>query len=300
MSKNQKLELPKAGALESSCEAEKNDRHRKRIEMILNISKELGFPVGKEMSILDLGCGYGKYVYLLRKMGFNAFGVEIDDDKHPLYKSSWLKILSDLKEEHIVSEESEVIRLVKKGQEYRIPFQDATFDFVYSDQVFEHVRDYERTIFEIFRVLKSGGFSLHIFPSRYRINECHTSIPFATVFRGWKYLRFWAFVGITSESTRGLSWEETARWNFNYLNEQTNYLPKTKLREYFCKAFGDVSFAEGAFVKFHPRIPHYVYETASATRMLPLVSWVVSVFATRVVWVRKDRGLKHASSLANA
>jgi len=47
----------------------------------------------------------------------------------------------------------------------RIPFQDATFDVVFSSSLLEHVSDLSGIQNEIRRVLKPDGFAIHILPS---------------------------------------------------------------------------------------------------------------------------------------
>lgn len=255
---------------------------RGRVNMILNISNELGFSINNETAILDLGCGQGTCVYWLRRWGFKAFGADIGED----YK--WA--VTRLMKEGILSKESEIFRLMKMGERipYKIPFPDGTFDFVFSDQVFEHVRDYAPTISEIFRVLKPGGVSLHIFPSRYRIIEGHNYVPFATIFQGLRYFMFWALLGIRNQYQKGLGFREVAHMNVDTAS-RTNYLSKGNVRRYFSSVFGDAAFVEDVFVKFNQGIPRWVYRIARVTRTLSLLSLMVSTFGTRVVCVRKKR-----------
>jgi ubiquinone/menaquinone biosynthesis C-methylase UbiE len=277
-----KLALSKLEELEqlkSEYYAKEKDRPRDRIELLMNLARELGFNFDKETTILDFGCGDGRYVYWLRKMGLKAFGVDIANQ----YELS----LGQLRKEGIASYGSEVFKLIDSDL-YRIPFPDCQFDFVYSDQVFEHVHDYEQAVSEIFRVLKPGGLSVHIFPSRYRIIECHTYVPFATIFRGLNYLRFWALMGIRNPYQRRLGSAETARRNFAYLHERTNYLSERELRVRFSKVFGDVAFVEEQFATFHKAIPRYLYEAARATRTLALLAFMISTFGSRVVCLRKN------------
>jgi hypothetical protein len=128
---------------------------------------------------------------------------------------------------------------------------------------------------------------VHIFPSRYRIIESHTHVPFATILRGLEYLRFWALMGIRNKDQRGLGSAETASKNFSYLHERTNYLSKKELRVCFSKRFGDVAFVEGLFAKFHKAIPRHLYDVARATRTLPLLAFMISTYYTRVICLRK-------------
>lgn len=44
----------------------------------------------------------------------------------------------------------------------KLPFDNFSFDIVYSQAVLEHVADLEKTFSEVVRVLRSGGISLHI------------------------------------------------------------------------------------------------------------------------------------------
>ncbi len=100
-----------------------------------------------EGKILDFGCGWGTDLIFCLKKGYNAFGIDVSKDKakfHVLrvqtknYPKIWL-------ERFILSE----------GED--LPFKSETFDFVYSNQVIEHVKEPEKCISEIFRVLKKGG-----------------------------------------------------------------------------------------------------------------------------------------------
>jgi SAM-dependent methyltransferase len=48
----------------------------------------------------------------------------------------------------------------------RLPFKDASFDFVFSSSVLEHIRDRGPVYRELRRCLRPGGVMLHIMPSR--------------------------------------------------------------------------------------------------------------------------------------
>jgi ubiquinone/menaquinone biosynthesis C-methylase UbiE len=49
---------------------------------------------------------------------------------------------------------------------YAIPWPDATFDLIVSEQLFEHVDDLDRAVAELARVTKPGGWGLHLIPVR--------------------------------------------------------------------------------------------------------------------------------------
>lgn len=75
------------------------------------------------------------------------------------------------------------------------PFDDDSMDVVISNQVLEHVFDYDHFFAELARVLTPGGQSIHVLPLRRVLFEFHLSMPFvhrATdhVTRAWLIERF--------------------------------------------------------------------------------------------------------------
>jgi SAM-dependent methyltransferase len=135
-------------------------------------------PVGAR--VLDFGCGKGTSVAALVAQGYDAFGVDITD-----YWSASDTVSSAIK-----------LRLCMiEATGYRIPFVDGYFDFCFSDQVMEHVFDYERAFQEIVRVLKPGALSLHRFPGPNRLMESHVRLPVPWLCYGQLYLTLWALSG---------------------------------------------------------------------------------------------------------
>ena len=59
----------------------------------------------------------------------------------------------------------------------RLPFPDAHFDLVLSNQVFEHVERLEAAVDELHRVLKPDGRLLALFPTREVLREAHCGVP---------------------------------------------------------------------------------------------------------------------------
>ena len=47
------------------------------------------------------------------------------------------------------------------------PYEDASFDVVLSNQVMEHVADHDRVFAETNRVLRDGGYAVHLFPLKH-------------------------------------------------------------------------------------------------------------------------------------
>jgi len=98
--------------------------------------------------LLDYGCGQGKWVGLLRSqfpaasvsgVDVSSVAVEKASQKYPECK------FADFDGE-------------------RAPFENATFDMVFSFHVLEHVLDITATIYDISRLIRPGGFACIIFP----------------------------------------------------------------------------------------------------------------------------------------
>ena len=133
------------------------------------IIMDAGYTITPGMRVLDLGCGEGVCVAALRAAGYEVFGCDVEMRTTPQAKA-----------------------LIQQGllleitmQPYRLPFDDATFDVVLSDEVFEHVQDYPEAIYELNRVMKPGAVSLHLFPARWMPIEPHVHVPFASVIRAY-------------------------------------------------------------------------------------------------------------------
>lgn len=241
-----------------------------------NILKDLGINITPQTCVLDFGCGEGWVVYSFRKQGVKAYGVDIF--------SYCEEATQRCQEEHLASADENVFRMMDMN-DYRIPFDDNTFDVVISDQVFEHVQNYPEALAEIKRVLKPGGCGLHVIPSRYNPIEGHVFIPLATIVRNRPYLAFWALLGVRNEYQRGLGWREVAKLNYEYLRSSTTYYSKPKIRRLILNEFGNVSFVEELFLKYNTgRIHKYLYPLC---KIIPGIPALFSTFHSRLAFFKK-------------
>lgn len=85
-------------------------------------------------NLLDVGCGSKPYEELFDVTSYVGIDVEVSGHNHV-----------DSRVDQFYDGKS-------------IPFDDASFDSVFSSEVFEHVKDIEELIREINRVLKPGGY----------------------------------------------------------------------------------------------------------------------------------------------
>lgn len=106
--------------------------------------------------VLDNGCGLGTYVQRLRPLAAEVWGLEYERER--------------------VREAAERLggpqRLVCAAGE-ALPFGDATFDLILSNEVIEHVQDDARACAEMVRVLRPGGRAVIFCPNRWYPVEQH-------------------------------------------------------------------------------------------------------------------------------
>ncbi|HLJ28091.1 MAG TPA: class I SAM-dependent methyltransferase [Candidatus Angelobacter sp.] len=225
----------------------------------MRILGDLGFSLNGTHRVLDFGCGQGRAVNWLRHLGHNVVGCDIIPAKIP----------------------SENLRMMENG---RIPFDDDYFDLVISEQVFEHVKDYDTAIREVHRVLKPGGITMHLFPARYWLAEPHVLVPLGSFFRPRPWLWMWAHFGIRSEEQAGMTAKEVYRYNVAYLRDHTNYPSTKEVRRYFESHFPHVEFREDLLIKNNHKRAAHLWPLA---RRFPAVVWLYRNCRMRVVVCRK-------------
>jgi SAM-dependent methyltransferase len=93
--------------------------------------------------VLELGAGTGYQALGLSQRGFQVDAIDLPGASHS----------------------SSRVFPVQDYDGRRIPFEDATFDIVFSANVLEHVRDLAGMLAENRRVLKPGGYAVHAMPS---------------------------------------------------------------------------------------------------------------------------------------
>ena len=226
------------------------------------ILSELRHEIGPTSTILDFGCGDGKTVNEYRSLGFNAFGVDI-----------------------VLDEENDFLRPINTKGNYRIPFDDETFDFVFSEQVLEHAQNYRQALSEIHRVLKPRGFSLHIFPPKFKPIEPHVFVPFAGMFGPLPWLQLWALLGIRNSFQKGQSYREVAARNFDYLRNNTYYMSKDEIRTGVLAHFGNITFAEKYLIKHSYGHARSIWPIV---RIFPFVASFYSSLHCRVIFFEKQ------------
>ncbi len=103
--------------------------------------KELVFSLLKSKTglSLDLGCGTGNYSLELYKKGFGVIGLDLSKEMLKVARKKIPEIL------------------FIKGDAYFLPFKNEVFDLILSITMFEFIKEPEKVMREIYRVLKPGG-----------------------------------------------------------------------------------------------------------------------------------------------
>lgn len=91
--------------------------------------------------ILDVGCGTGNFSVKLAEKGAVVTGIDLSEEM--------LAIARD--------KSGELPITYKHMDLYQLDFQDNSFDAIFSMAAFEFVKEPERALSELFRVLKPGG-----------------------------------------------------------------------------------------------------------------------------------------------
>jgi SAM-dependent methyltransferase len=125
--------------------------------------------------VLDFGCGRGELVANARRSGLDFWGADSYD--RTFFSQS-----------DCVAESASFVKGIEDGH---LPFGDAEFDVVISNQVFEHITwpGIERATAEIARVLKPGGYFLALFPTAEVWFEGHLGVYFPQRMRRWPRLQ---------------------------------------------------------------------------------------------------------------
>ncbi|MEW6530990.1 MAG: methyltransferase domain-containing protein [Thermodesulfobacteriota bacterium] len=267
-----------------------------KVDLVLDVLRDMKSPVDKNQMLLDLGCGRGFMVYALRKLGYKAYGADIVPPA-PEVNECLLR--------EGLSRPGEVVFRVIDPTRYMIPFEEETFDLVFSFDVLEHVMDVSSVLREIWRVLKPGGKSLHSFPSRYRILECHTSVPFGGVYRGYPYVYFWAWIGLRNKNDKGRKAADVALDNYRFLTSDTNYLTSEDLGRLVSAHFGSMTHVDEYGWKLSKGIYGRFARFLSKSKLpgaVPLMTRLLSPFARRTVFFEKPFGasFKHARGVHRA
>ena len=130
------------------------------------------------MTVLDLGCGAGWYTEYFRTIGARAVGCDGSEKMISMAKSSFPSCQFNLTDLNI-----------------SLPYQDQTFDLVFSNQVLMDIENLDAAVSEAVRVLKPGGvfFISIVHPAFYDAPWQKDSTGFCRYKRMERYLSQYSF-----------------------------------------------------------------------------------------------------------
>lgn len=254
---------------------------------VLTIDEHLKHPVHKEFTkrleqikypgftVLDWGCGRGSDVIHLIRKGMAAYGAEISPETiergKPLFDAFGLDhaaLLKPIQPENSTS------------------YPSSFFDAVISYQVLEHVEDLDSAAREMYRIMKPGGVSIHLYPAHHRLVEGHLRMPLVH----WlpksgtrrRMIRLYTLLGVEPhwKELSSMRASEKAERYFLYSVNKTFYRPPRKVRQ----IFDDVGFESSFESHKHERVVR-----AGLHKIVPrpLLAWLLTNFGGCVFVARK-------------
>lgn len=119
--------------------------YKARRKIIYNLIKQYRSGFGKDIKILDTGCGTGMLLKEMESFGV-CYGIDISQRAVDFCKNRG-------------------IGNVQIADAANIPYSDNTFDVVVALDVIEHIKDDENALKEIYRALKPQGMAIIAVPA---------------------------------------------------------------------------------------------------------------------------------------
>ena len=205
------------------------------IASILNLKLAKLSKNEKPVRILDFGCGEGKFIsYLIKLLPishpdicFEIIGLDVE---------AW-KLLEKKGKPFLTIQHPDVdwdsrLSIITVNEKW--PYPNNFFDFITSNQVMEHVRDYGFVFNEIHRCLRTDGLSINLFPVCEVLWEAHARMPIVhqinDVEKRARYMLFFARIGFKrcyKLQKRWRNWRSLDEFTKNFsriLEENTNYI----------------------------------------------------------------------------
>lgn len=227
---------------------------------------------GHKLTVLDMGCGDGLTMAMLMEYGHDLYGYDLSmKGAYDLDRRANLEAFGETYDQHIKLTDSE----------RTIPFPDASFDVIYSNQVFEHVRYFDSMISECARVLKPGGALVATFPLATSPLEGHVRVPFAHWlppgrFRA-RYLELALRVGFRPRTKRGrtpvrVSPREKSISQDHYLSTETFYRFRNEIEAVALGSFASCSVDTSSTVQ--AKIDLWLLRKGRKARIARAVRWL--------------------------
>ncbi len=114
-----------------------NERHDGYHAFIDRLESDLILPLSPNKDVLEVGCGTGLILDKIQPVAGRAVGIDLSDGMLEGARKRGLEVY--------------------KSDACSLPFEDETFDLVYSFKVLAHVEDIDTALAEMSRVTRPGG-----------------------------------------------------------------------------------------------------------------------------------------------
>lgn len=114
-----------------------NERHDGYHAMLDRLQVGIAKPLSADRDVLELGCGTGLILKEIAPIARRAVGIDISPGMLEKARGRGLEVV--------------------EGSATDLPFEDGSFDTVYSFKVLAHVEDIQKAMREVARVLRPGG-----------------------------------------------------------------------------------------------------------------------------------------------
>src|SRR2546426_995789 len=229
--------------------------------------------------VLDYGCGQGEVVAAGLKRGLDIYGTDVFyGGGHGQREAVARRGLLDTR--------------VFEMNHGKMPFDDGFFDFVFHNQVFEHVPDLDQVLQEIRRVLKPGGVMLSLFPSRDVLREGHCGVPMTHWFkRGSKFRYIWLLIARKCGLGKFHGEKAPERWARDFarwLEDWCYYRSRREVIQAYRRAGFSFGSYETEYAAFRLRQTGRAWAVRSSVMLSSLTQWAIRKFAGMVVLSRKE------------
>lgn len=121
------------------------------------------WPVEHSENIMELGCGMGYVSVLLSGLTDKVYATDLPESDTRLHAVGLERTNEFLNRAGVTNVESHGVDAQNMG------FEDESFDIIYSMFVMQHVPDRTKAVAEMHRVLRAGGYMVHLVPNRWTL-----------------------------------------------------------------------------------------------------------------------------------